>query len=139
MKSNLYLGIAAIVLAAGVAGAACGDDDGAATVKLDMKEYSIASDATTVSAGKVKFVATNSGADEHEVILIRTDVAIDKLTVESNGRVDEAKVESAGEVEDVAPRTTKSATLTLNPGRYLIICNLPLHYGQGMRTELTVK
>ena len=30
-------------------------------------------------------------------------------------------------------------TLTLAPGRYELICNLPGHYAAGMFTELTVR
>ena len=62
----------------------------------------------------------------------------------SNGEVDEegleaSGVESPGEIEDVGPGQTKSGTLKLTPGRYVMICNLPGHYKQGMYGTLTVK
>jgi uncharacterized cupredoxin-like copper-binding protein len=34
---------------------------------------------------------------------------------------------------------TKALSLTLKPGHYAIICNLPGHYAGGMYTDLTVK
>ena len=43
-----------------------------------------------------------------------------------------------GEIEDIAPGTTKSLTLTLQKGHYALVCNLPGHYKAGMRAK-TVK
>jgi len=42
------------------------------------------------------------------------------------------------EVEDIVPGGTSSLTLDLEPGTYLIICNLPDHYRNGMSAYLTV-
>jgi uncharacterized cupredoxin-like copper-binding protein len=35
--------------------------------------------------------------------------------------------------------TSKDLTTTLEPGHYVIVCNLPMHYRSGMRTPFTVK
>jgi uncharacterized cupredoxin-like copper-binding protein len=120
--------------------AACGDDDAASGPKIDVtfKEWSIGTSAPSVAAGAVTFVVKNNGKEEHEFILLKTDLAPDKLEV-VNSKVDEDKFESPGEVEEVAPSKTKSGSFTLKPGHYLLICNLPTHYEQGMRAEFTVK
>ena len=44
-----------------------------------------------------------------------------------------------GEAEDIAPSTSADPlTLTLPAGHYVIICNLPGHYQQGMNVGLKV-
>jgi uncharacterized cupredoxin-like copper-binding protein len=57
--------------------------------------------------------------------------------------VDEAKLEAegadAGEIADVAPGDTKKGTFKLTAGKYVMFCNLPGHYTQGMYGTLTVK
>lgn len=45
----------------------------------------------------------------------------------------------AGHGDRIAPGGASWATLTLHPGRYELICNLPGHYATGMHTELDVR
>jgi len=39
---------------------------------------------------------------------------------------------------ELEPGKWGSLTVTLPPGKYLLICNLPGHYGAGMSTEFAV-
>jgi uncharacterized cupredoxin-like copper-binding protein len=95
-----------------------------------------------VDAGRVKFTVTNNGTVEHELVVIRTDLPAGSLPETASGRVDE---EGAGltkldpEAEDIAPGTSKSATLKLSAGRYVIVCNLPGHYANGMHAVVTAR
>jgi uncharacterized cupredoxin-like copper-binding protein len=58
----------------------------------------------------------------------------------SKSRVDESAVgDKIGEIEDVKPGSSKSATFTLSPGKYLLICNLANHYSKGMVSQIEVK
>jgi uncharacterized cupredoxin-like copper-binding protein len=50
----------------------------------------------------------------------------------------EAKGEAAGEIADVAPGATKQGNFKLTAGKYVMFCNLPGHYAQGMYGSLTV-
>lgn len=106
-------------------------------VVVDMKDYSITLSVATVKAGQVKFGIRNLGAMEHQFDLIRTDVAIDKLPIDSG-----AKAKEDGLMKQVkAIGSGKVATISadLAPGRYLIICNIAGHYQLGMRVELRVE
>jgi uncharacterized cupredoxin-like copper-binding protein len=92
---------------------------------------------TSVPAGKVKFVATNNGTIIHEVIVLKTKAAVDALPVNpKTNRVSEAK--SVGEISEFGKGKTKSVTLKLKKGSYLLVCNVAKHYGLGMRAAFTV-
>jgi uncharacterized cupredoxin-like copper-binding protein len=101
----------------------------------------------TVPAGKVKFVVTNSGTVIHELIVLKTKLPFDQLPVTDAGdpphrvstganKVDEGK--NIGETGDVAKGKSKSVTLKLKKGSYVLVCNIAQHYGLGMRAAFTV-
>lgn len=131
--------------------AACGDDEeeegaAGATVNVSLIEWSVVPDTTSVAAGSVTFTATNDGAENHELVVIRTDLAPDALPV-VEGKVDEEQVDVIGEIEEFAPGQTESATFDLEPGNYVLICNITevgengeieSHYQLGMRTAFEV-
>jgi uncharacterized cupredoxin-like copper-binding protein len=52
---------------------------------------------------------------------------------------DAPDLESMGEVEDIAPGSSKSFTATLEPGKYVAICNVEGHYSAGMHHAFTVQ
>ena len=101
----------------------------------------------SVKAGKVKFVAKNTGTIVHEMIVLKTNTPFDQLpVVDANdppvpvtagaNKVSEAA--SVGETGNVAVGKTKSVTLKLKAGAYVLVCNIALHYGLGMRAALSV-
>jgi uncharacterized cupredoxin-like copper-binding protein len=103
--------------------------------------------APSVKAGKVKFVAKNVGTIVHEMIVLKTTTAFDHLPVGDAGelpapvtaganKVSEAT--SVGETGDVAIGKTKSVTLKLKKGSYVLVCNIAQHYELGMRTAFSV-
>lgn len=109
-----------------------------ATVKVSLGEWFVKPDKPSVAAGSIEFEVTNDGTVEHEFVVVKTDAAPDKLPVKG-GKVDEEKAgESPGEIEDLAPGKTESATMKLEPGKYVLICNLPGHYSNGQRVAFTV-
>jgi uncharacterized cupredoxin-like copper-binding protein len=106
------------------------------TSRVTLDEFSVKASPKSISAGKVKFSVKNAGSDEHELVVLRTNTAASKLKV-SGGRA-----RTSGEVaaiKDIAGGRSKSRTVTLKKGHYALICNLPGHYQQGMRTDLTVR
>jgi uncharacterized cupredoxin-like copper-binding protein len=127
------LGLLALVGATGCGSSASGQSP-PSSVTTKLTELQISPSTTDVAAGRVRISATNGGKVPHELIVIRTDKPAAGLG--SGSRVSEAG--SVGEVADVAPGKTKSTTLTLKPGHYVMICNLPGHYMGGMRADLTV-
>jgi uncharacterized cupredoxin-like copper-binding protein len=141
----------AAFLALAFAGAACGNNDEGGgeggTVDVTLQEFAVGAVPSTVGAGSVTFSATNNGPeDEHELVVIRTDLAPDALPTVADGSVDEEGegIEVIGEIEGIAPDGTGSVTLDLEAGAYVLICNIydeaeqESHYQEGMRTSLTV-
>ena len=104
-------------------------------------------DRATVPAGSVSFVATNFGSIDHELVILpladnqraglRPIGADSKISEE--GSLAEASASGAeGAGDGIRPGSSGWVTLSLAPGRYELVCNLPGHYGAGMSTELTV-
>ena len=93
-------------------------------------------DPASVPAGPVTFTLTNSGSEDHEMVVVKTDTAADQLEVGTDDRVSED--DSVGEIAEIKPDTTGTVTLDLAPGNYVLLCNIALHYGQGMRAAFTV-
>ena len=92
------------------------------------------------SAGDITFDITNDAEQTHEFVVFKTDLAADQLPTDENGDVDEAGegVELVDEIEDIEGGSTQSLTVNLDAGSYVLICNLPGHYGQGMHAGFTV-
>lgn len=151
----LRVGLAAM---AGVVLAACGNDDdpeedelfGATpvgqgpaadtTVRVVLTEWAVEPETTSVSAGTIAFDAVNEGSMEHNLVVIRTDLAADDLPFSDDGsRVDEgASGEVVAEVDTLEPEDTGAVTVDLTPGGYVLICNEPGHYKAGMYVSFTV-
>ncbi len=108
------------------------------TVSATLSEWTVVVDVATVPAGEVTFNVENAGAIPHELVVVRSDLAEGALPV-ADGRVVESEIDIAGEVEEFAAGTTESATFTLEAGSYVLICNIPAHYTQGMHTAFTVE
>lgn len=116
-------------------------------VDVTLQEWAIAPASTTLKAGQVTFNVKNAGPkNEHEMVVIKTDLGPLDLPKGANGKVDEeaAGLNVIGEVEEVSVGGTRSATLDLAPGKYLLICNIVdpdgvAHYGKGMTIAVTVE
>jgi uncharacterized cupredoxin-like copper-binding protein len=108
-----------------------------------MDDYTFSPSDATATAGAVTISAPNTGQLVHELVLAKTDVDPGALLTTADGAVDEAKLEArgedAGEIADVLPQNSKEGTFKLTPGRYVMFCNIPGHYAQGMYGTLTVK
>lgn len=100
----------------------------AASVTVVMKDRSFQASTRTVPAGKVTFVVRNAGAMAHEFVVIRTNRLPSALPMKGH-KASEAGAK--GEIEAFAPGRTKRLTLTLAPGKYVLLCNLPGHYKRG--------
>jgi uncharacterized cupredoxin-like copper-binding protein len=109
-------------------------------IKVTLAENSIQLNNNVAKAGKLTFEVSNSlRGMSHEMVVLKTELAEDKLPMKADGRVDEASLKKVGEVEDVKFGKKKTITLKLNPGRYVLICNIPNHYKNGMHATLTVE
>ena|SRR5438034_11443196 len=132
----IVVGVAAMLLLV----AACGGNEGASGgVKTTVKDFSISLDSTSAKAGSVTFNVHNDGPSTHEFVVFKTDLAPDKLPTASDGTVDEEGqgVTHIDEIEDIAAGSDQSLTVTLEAGNYVVICNLPGHYQQGMHATFS--
>jgi uncharacterized cupredoxin-like copper-binding protein len=104
--------------------------------ETDVAHQYMTLDTSSVSAGAVTFAITNEGVKTHEFVVLSTDLPADQL--EMNG--DEANEDAytlVDEVEDIPGGETATLDVTLDPGHYVIICNIKGHYRMGMRSEIT--
>ena len=108
------------------------------TVPVTMgtpKPFSLDLGTTTIPAGKVTFTVKNGGTMVHEFVVLKTDTPGAKLKV-ANGTADETG--NIGETGDMPAGSTKTLTLNLKAGHYVVLCNLPGHYQGGMWKDMTV-
>jgi uncharacterized cupredoxin-like copper-binding protein len=97
----------------------------------------------TLSTGKHTIVLTNHGREGHEIVMWKTALPADQLPLNQDGDVNEESpslttVADSGDA--LAPGGSKAVpTAALTPGHYVVACNLPGHYGLGMRLDVTVR
>jgi len=127
--------------ASGAASAGTSTASGAAAaVTAKESEFKIELGASTAAAGPVTFQITNAGSIVHEFVVMKTDLAADKLPIDTSKGVvseDAGGLTAVDEVEDIAVGSTPSLSVDLPAGHYVVICNLPGHYAGGMRAEFT--
>ncbi len=101
----------------------------------------------SVSSGQVSLVAENMGWRTHELLILplATGATVGHRLAGADGKVPEtgslgeASASCAtGSGDGITARSAGWVTLTLKPGRYELLCNLPNHYADGMWTELDV-
>jgi uncharacterized cupredoxin-like copper-binding protein len=134
MKALLALTIGGALLAG-----ACGSASGGGTIHVTLKENGITLDQSAVNAGTVVFDVKNAGTIIHEFVVIKTDVAPDKLPASTGEPGQMLEDGSVGEVEDVEVGASKQLSIKLEPGKYVLICNLVGHFAAGMHVGLVVK
>jgi uncharacterized cupredoxin-like copper-binding protein len=153
MRFSLFVFFAA--LAAIAFAVVPGGSDGRApgTVGVTLAEGSLTPDVKSVRAGRVTFETSNTGRVEHELLVVRTDLAPDDLPMGLEGPA----VRLAGDVvlgvphkhgsheakraatRHVPPAASRRETIVLEPGKYVLLCSLPGHYESGQRAGLTVR
>ncbi|HXK33438.1 MAG TPA: hypothetical protein VNM91_05420 [Dehalococcoidia bacterium] len=132
----------------GEATPAAGGGDGATTIDVELREFSVIPAESSAPAGTVTFNVSNIGPnDPHEFVIIRTDLPPDGLPTDDNGAVPEDDVDVVDEVEELEVGGNEALTVDLEAGSYVLICNLveeeggaiEAHYTLGMRTGFTVE
>jgi uncharacterized cupredoxin-like copper-binding protein len=104
-------------------------------------DYAVTSNLPTVPAGLVDLDVFNAGPLPHEFILFKTDLAHDKLPLDKDGRVveDADGIINAFDTGDNIPAgENRHFDIALTAGKYVMLCNLPAHYGKGMHNTFTV-
>ena len=112
-------------------------------------KFFVTVDRASVPAGETTFVIDNTGTMHHEFAIFKTDLAADALPVDADGKVDEDKAGLLAEAVYATPprgdpdhriREGRGAnfTITLEPGKYVLLCNLAGHYKAGQYVSFTV-
>jgi hypothetical protein len=146
LKAFAYISLS--ILASAFAGG-CSDADKASAVNVTLREFSVTPDQSSVPPGTVTFHVTNSGTVDHEFLVIKTDLAPDRLPTEGNGSYaeDGTGTRLVDEIDDVAPGQSRDLAMALDAGNYVLICNMVMtdssgsvvaHYARGMRTAFRV-
>lgn len=113
---------------------------GGGGIGVTLADYSVTPDTSSADAGDVTFDVSNDAEQTHEFVVFKTDLAEDQLPTNEDGDVDEEGegVELIDEIEDIEGGSSESLTVNLAAGNYVLICNLPGHYRQGMHASFTV-
>ena len=116
-------------------------------VNVVLKEWYVLPDKTAVAPGNITFNVANQGTMDHEFVIIKTNLKIADLPVNSKG-LDEKKAGlEIGEIENIRPGEKKQATYYLPAGLYVLFCNklemeddkIISHFRHGMRIAFTVR
>jgi hypothetical protein len=121
-----------------------------ATIAVELNEWQVLPARADAPAGTVTFEANNTGADAHELVVVRADDP-EALPLAADGTVDEAKLPEGalvGEIEAFPARQSCTGTFELPAGRYALFCNILAteadgarenHYANGMRTRFEAR
>lgn len=125
-------------------GSAAGE---ASIIQVGLQEWAVVPGTTSVAAGAVTFQVRNTGPEDvHEFVVLMTDLDPAALPTDARGAVTETGggIEVIGEIEDVAVGDAQDLTVTLEAGKYVLLCNIydetekEAHYTMGMRTPFNV-
>ncbi|HYK97708.1 MAG TPA: hypothetical protein VEU77_04890 [Candidatus Acidoferrales bacterium] len=134
---NLVAAVVILLISAACGGS--GSSGAASTIAVTMTDTGIQLDQPSSPAGTVTFAARNNGTVIHSLMLLKTDVAVDKLPADPNDASRPAKTGELKETAQITVGQSASFSASLAPGNYILVCNEPGHYLIGMRTAFVVK
>jgi uncharacterized cupredoxin-like copper-binding protein len=111
-------------------------------VNVLLEDFSLRRDVDVVPAGTVRFRILNQGPTTHELSVIRTDRAPDKLPLQRDGLTineDAPGMDFLDEAEGLDIGDRRTLALRLAAGNYVLYCNMEGHYLGGMHAALTVR
>jgi uncharacterized cupredoxin-like copper-binding protein len=94
---------------------------------------------THLKAGNVTLRVHNQGPDEHELIVVR--VGDQSLPVRTDGLTVAEEAIQHSEPGSLVPGhagSTRDLRVRLEPGQYVLFCNMEGHYLGGMHSDLVV-
>lgn len=131
--------VAIAALSIGLTG--CSDDDKAeGTIDVTLSDFKIELSDTSAPAGEVTFKIDNKGPSLHEFVVFQSDLELDALPTDDTGDVvEDDEFAPLDEIEDIENGASPTLKLDLTAGNYVLICNVPAHFRQGMSASFTVK
>lgn len=133
----------ALLVALAFAPVSCGETalafrPGEMQLVAELTDYRVTTNVQSVRAGETKIGVRNRGSQPHDLIVLRTDLEPDKLPYDA-GRAQAGEPGLVGKTTELRAGGTAALTVALEPGHYVLICNVAGHYGLGMRTPFTVE
>jgi uncharacterized cupredoxin-like copper-binding protein len=104
-------------------------------VAVQVDQFSVFPGTQGAPKGKVRFVVTNIGTFEHEFVVLKTAKPAGSLL---KGK-EASEAGAVGEIGSVPAGQARTLNLTLKPGHYSLICNLPGHYLAGQFADFYVR
>ncbi len=126
--------------AQGSTGSSSGGGGSSGSTSVDVTETSFNIKLSTDSAppGQVTFhVSNQADAVPHQLTVIKTDKAPGQLPT-SNGKVDLSNLNVIGQTDNIQTGQSQDLSVNLEAGSYVLICNIPSHYSNGMYAGFTV-
>jgi uncharacterized cupredoxin-like copper-binding protein len=127
--------ILAVVMTAALTASSIGASGAKTLVTVRLKEFKVLPTRLAAKHGVVSFDVRNTGTVDHELVVLKTKVAPGKLRVKRGRAILVGRV---GRVGPLKPRASRTLTLTLEAGKYVLLCNLPGHYQGGQRIAFGV-
>jgi uncharacterized cupredoxin-like copper-binding protein len=94
----------------------------------------------TVPAGEITFNVTNSSQETvHEMVVFPYKDGEQVPFSSQDAKINEDLAGHLGEVSELDPAKGGALKISLKPGKYILTCNIPGHYMNGMWAILTVK
>lgn len=126
--------LAAVIAAVVVAGPG-GASETKTAVSVRLFEFKVVPKPLTAKRGAVVFSVRNTGKVAHELVVLKTNLAPTKLPVKAGKAVETGRV---GKVGPLKSGTSRTLTLTLKAGKYVLLCNVLGHYQAGQRIGFKV-
>lgn len=107
---------------------------------MDKATMGITVDTTEIPAGEVTFSVVNESQEFYHNVTISPVANVSKELpyLIDKMMVDEEAAGITARVKELKPRTSGFVTLELQPGTYILYCNIAGHYAMGMWTIITV-
>ena len=122
--------------ATGSTGAAPAGTGGPVVARLT--EWLVVATPSAAKAGTVAFRVRNEGALPHDFVVIRSDLAANRLPT-AGGIVDEQQVTVVKKGRPLTPGDSEEISVDLPKGRYVLICNVIGHYNSGQFAAFSVE
>jgi hypothetical protein len=146
-RSPRALAVAVVVFGFVVLAGCGGGGSSGGTVDVTLTDYDVILSSGSVGAGTVDLAIDNRGGFVHEVLLVRSGLAVDELPKTADGRFDEkgAGVRIVAAARDIPAGGATEIVEKLTAGGYYLICNRPAepgdalsHFAHGMFAPFTV-
>ncbi len=161
IRSRIFVALLVLGIALIVAAACGGDDDAeefagddtpaagesppagetpaaATTVEVGLEEFAVNPAQDAADAGTLTFSVSNDGTIVHNFRVIKTDLAPDALPI-ANAQADESQLDVVASTPEFLGGETEEVSVDLEPGSYVLICNITGHYQLEMHAAFTVE